>query len=64
MRSYGSLSNTKAKEIHDVGAVGFIINSNADVKHAFLRAKYLGTLEVGTTSTKFIVVRHVEENLL
>jgi hypothetical protein len=38
--------------------------SNGGVGLTFLRAENLGTLEVGTTSTKFVPARHVEENPL
>jgi hypothetical protein len=64
MRYCGSLSETRAREFDGVGAVDFIVSSNADIRLAFLRAKYLGTLEVGTTSLKFVPARHVEENRL
>ena len=63
MRTCGSLSDIRAREVKGVGAVGFIVNSNGLVGFAFLRAEYLGTLEVRTTSTEFIPARHVEENL-
>ena len=64
MRSCGSLSDTRAREVDGVRAVDFIVSSNWGAGLAFLRAEYLGTLDVGTTSTKFVPTRHVEENLL
>ena len=64
MRSCGSLSNTRARKIDDVGAVGLIVNSNGSVGFAFIRAKYLGTLQVGTTSIEFFSAFEVNENLL
>ena len=64
MRPCGSLSDTRAREVEGVGAVGFIISSNGGIMLAFVGAKDLGTLKVGTTSTKFLSARHVEKNLL
>ena len=46
-----------------VGAVGRIVSSNGRVELAFMQAKYLSTLEVGTTSTEVIPAFEVEENL-
>ena len=63
MRSCGSLSDTRAREIDDVEAVGLFIGSNGDVELAFLRSKHLGTLKVGVMSAKFLPTRHVKENL-
>jgi hypothetical protein len=51
MRSCGSLSDTRTREVEGVGAMGLIVSSNGGVRLAFLRAEYLGTLEVGTMST-------------
>jgi hypothetical protein len=64
MRSCGALSDTKAKEVDSVGAVGFAVSSNGGVGLAFLQAEHLNTLEVGTTSTEFVTAMHVEDNLL
>jgi hypothetical protein len=64
MRSCGSLSDTRAREVEGVGAVGLIVSSNGGVRLTFMRAEYLGTLEVRTTNTKFVSARHVEEDLL
>lgn len=64
MRSHGSLSDTREREFDGVGAVGPIINSNAYSELEFLRSEYLGTLEVGTISAKFIPARHIEEMFL
>jgi hypothetical protein len=64
MRPYGSLSNTKAREVEGVRAVGLIISSNGGVRLAFVRAEDLGTLKVGTTSTEFVDAFKVEYNLL
>jgi hypothetical protein len=64
MRPCGSLSNTRAREVEDVRAVGLIVSSNGCVRLAFLRAEDLDTLEVGTTSTEFIHAFKVEQNLL
>jgi hypothetical protein len=47
MKSCGSLSDTRAKEVDDLGVVGFIVSPNGVDGFAFLRAEYLGTLEVG-----------------
>jgi hypothetical protein len=58
------LSGAKAREVQGVGAVGLIVSSNGGVRLAFLRAEYLGTLEVGTTSTEFVYAFKVDENLL
>jgi hypothetical protein len=54
MRLCGSLSNTRAREVEGVKAAGLIVSSNGGVRFAFLRAEDLGTLEVGTTSKKFV----------
>ena len=64
MRPCCSLSDTRAREVEGVGAVGLIVSSNGGVRLAFLRAEDLGTFKVGTTSTKFIHAFKVEENLL
>ena len=64
MRCCGSLNDTRAREVDDVEAMGLIVSSNGDVGLAFLRAEYLGTLEVGTTSTKFVPAFEIKENLL
>jgi hypothetical protein len=64
MRPCGSLSNTRAREFEGVRAVGLIVSSNGGVRLAFVRAKDLGTLEVGTTSTEFVDAFKVEYNLL
>ena len=47
MKSCGSLSNMRAREIDAVGTVDLIVSSNQGVGLAFLQAEYLGTLEVG-----------------
>jgi hypothetical protein len=60
MKPCGSLSNTRTREVEGVGAVGLIVSSNGGVKLMFLRAEDLGTLEVGTTSTKFVHAFKVE----
>ena len=41
MRSCGSLSDTRAREVDNVGAVGFIVSSNGGIGLAFLRAEYM-----------------------
>jgi hypothetical protein len=64
VRSCGSLSDARAREVDGVGAVGFIVSSNGGVGLAILEAKDLGILKVGTTSTEFVSTRHVEQNLL
>jgi hypothetical protein len=64
MRPCGSLSNTRAREVEGVRAVGLIISSNGGVRLAFLRAEDFNTLEVGTTSIEFIHAFKVEYNLL
>jgi hypothetical protein len=64
VRSCGFFSDTGAREIEGVGAVRFIVSSNGDIGLAFLEAKDLDTLNVGTTSIKFLSARHVEKNLL
>jgi hypothetical protein len=64
MRPCGSLSNTRAREVDGVRAVGLIVSTNGGVGLAFLRAEYFGTFEVGTTITKFVDAFKVDENLL
>jgi hypothetical protein len=64
MRPCGSLSNTRAREVEGVRAVGLIVSSNGGVRLAFVQAEDLGTLEVGTTSTEFVDAFKVEYNLL
>ena len=64
MRSYGFLGDTRAREIEGVGAVSHVVSSNVGVGLAFLQAKYLGTLEVGTTSIGIVTAFEVKENLL
>ena len=64
MRSCGSLSDTRAREVEGVGAVDLIVSPNRGVGLTFLQAGDLGTLEVGTTSIKFVSAFEVEENLL
>ena len=64
MRSCGSLSDTKRREIEGVGMVAFIVNANRGIRLAFLRAEDLGTLEVETTSTEFVLAFEVKENVL
>ena len=60
MRYCGFVSNTRARKIDGVGAVGFIFSSYGGVGLVFLQAKYLGTLEVGTTSTEFVPTFEVQ----
>lgn len=64
MRLCGSLGNTRTREIDGVGAMGLIISSNGGVGFVFLRAEYLGTLEVETTSIEYIPAFEVNENLV
>jgi hypothetical protein len=64
MRPCGSLSNTRARVVEGVRAVGLIVSTNGGVRLAFLRTEYLGTFEMGTTSTEFVDAFKVEENLL
>ena len=63
MRSCGSLSDTRTREIEDVGTVGSNVSTYQGIRLAFLRAEDLGTFEVGTTSTKFVPAIKVEKNL-
>jgi len=60
MRPCDFLSNTRAREVEGVRAVGLIISSNGGVRLAFLQAEDFSTLEVGTTSTEFIYAFKVE----
>jgi hypothetical protein len=60
MRPCGSLSNTRAREVEGVRAVGLIVSSNGGIRLSFLRAEDFGALEVGTTSTKFVNAFKVE----
>jgi hypothetical protein len=62
--SCSSLNDTRASEIEGVGAVGFNVSSNGGVGLAFLRAEYLGTLEVGTTSTKLVIKKNYKKSTL
>ena len=64
MRSCGSASDTNAREVDGVRAVGFIVSSNGGVRFALLRFEHLRTLEVGITGAEFVLAGHVEENLL
>jgi hypothetical protein len=43
----GSLSNTRAREVDGIRAVGLIVSTNGGVRLAFLRAEYFGTFEMG-----------------
>ena len=64
MRSCGSLSDTRAREIDGVGAVDLFVGSNRGVGLAHLRFEHLGTLEVGITSAKFFPTGHVKKHFL
>jgi len=64
MRPYGSLSDTRAREVESVRAVGLIVSSNGGVRLASLRAEDLSTFEVGITSTEFVHAFKVEQNFL
>ena len=58
------MCDTGAREVECVEAVGFIVSTNGGVGLAFLRDKYLGTLEVGTTSIEIVSAFDVKEDLL
>ena len=64
MTSCGSFSNKRAIKVQGIMAVGLIVNSNGGVELALLRAEYLGTLKMGTTSTTFVPAFEVKVNLL
>ena len=64
VRSCGSLSNTRARKVEGVRAVGLIISTNWGVGFACLRTEDLGTLEVETTNTEIVSPFEVKENLM